>query len=627
MSEINKPLFRKYRGELNALTFNSRPIINRLTTIAGENKREAATILKAIEEHLSMTSATMKLPAFYLLDSIAKNVGDIYLHLLSSGMVKRMFMKTWCSVGDNVKKEMERVLKTWRDGFQGGGKNLFQPFVLKGIDEELARLKAQANRVGAIPTSDGVDLLDKLTNTQAYARKRSLDEQRQAMKRAAAASNGAKAAASVPPEKRPRPQPTQAKEPRNQRLLQDVNRIMLKKQVEQLRKPNDPLLYDVVTILSRIKQLVTETVLPDDQVAIIRQQLADIDGNGNGSSAAGISSLPASAPAAMEAERRSTTPPYSPPPHVLSAAVGSNANGKPQSAAAAAAAAAATAASVNKPKPQADPNLLVQNLLASPELINSLSKIAPSITSLLGGAGGGTGSRSQPQFPYESYTRFAQLEPIPLTHASIIRSRPGIHSILYKGYPNVCKQCGWRSDDSELGLKKMEQHLDWHFRRNRRSQQDRVRKANARGWYVGRGGWEAAATDEEAASGSAGAAGSGISRPGQTADALFASGLGGDKAAGPGAKLSGGNGSGSGSPPVEKLREQTVIVSTDNNNRPCPICKEHFERRFNEEEEEWEFVNAVLVDGAVYHATCRADLADAAVPAAAVPSPGASIAG
>ncbi|KAJ1960785.1 mRNA 3' end processing factor [Dipsacomyces acuminosporus] len=510
MAEINKTLYRMYRGELNALTFNSKPIINRLTEIAGENMREAPTILKALQDHLRMAGPKTKLPAFYLLDSIAKNVGHTYVHLLSNGLIKTIFMDTWRSVADNVRKEMERVLKTWREGFLGGSKNLFQPFVLRGIDEELNRLKAKASREAPISTTDGMDIMDKLTNTaQSYAKKRSLEQQYSARKQPSSASHPA-----VPPEKRPKT-PVSSKEPFNPSLLQEVNRIMLKKQVEQLRKPNDASLYEVVSILSRIKQLVAETVLPDDQVALIRKQIADIDSN--------------------------------------------------------------------------------------QDMSNGLSKIAPSITSLLGAGG----SPDQPQFPYESYTKLKQLEPIPLTHASVTRNRPGIYNILYKGYPNACKQCGWRSDDSEAGVKRMDQHLDWHFRRNRRSQEDRVRKANPRGWYVGQESWEAATAHEEAANG-AGAAANGMAE--QAADAANGTNK---AAAGSGQQGDGGSVS------VEELRELAVTVPTDHNNQPCPICKEPFERRFNEDEEDWEFVNAVLVDGTVYHATCRADLADAAVPAVA----------
>ncbi|KAJ1933602.1 mRNA 3' end processing factor, partial [Linderina pennispora] len=176
-AEINKDLYRKYRGELNALTFNAKPAITNLTKMADRYKNEAATILSALEDHLRMTSPHMKLPAFYLLDSIAKMVGGTYLYLLNS-RVQKLFLDTWQSVNDEVKAKLERVLMTWRNGFEGGKGNLFQPFVLRGIDEQLARLKAKGRREAAIPSNRGDDLLDKLQNTAALARKRAVDSKK-----------------------------------------------------------------------------------------------------------------------------------------------------------------------------------------------------------------------------------------------------------------------------------------------------------------------------------------------------------------------------------------------------------------------------------------------------------------
>ncbi|KAI1314511.1 mRNA 3' end processing factor [Mortierella claussenii] len=40
----------------------------------------------------------------------------------------------------------------------------------------------------------------------------------------------------------------------------------------------------------------------------------------------------------------------------------------------------------------------------------------------------------------------------------------------------------------------------------------------------------------------------------------------------------------------------------------CSICKEKFIKVWNENEEEWSYKNAIVVDGMIYHATCHADL-------------------
>ncbi|KAJ1941950.1 mRNA 3' end processing factor, partial [Linderina macrospora] len=173
-AEINRDLYRKYRGHLNTLTFAAKPAITDLTKMADRYKNDSVTILKALEDHLRMASPHMKLPAFYLLDSIAKMVGGNYLYLLNS-RVQKLFLETWQLVDDKVRAEMERVLGTWRFGYEGSKGNLFQPFVLRGIDEQLARLKAKGRREAAIPINRGGDLLDSLESTAAMGMKRKAD--------------------------------------------------------------------------------------------------------------------------------------------------------------------------------------------------------------------------------------------------------------------------------------------------------------------------------------------------------------------------------------------------------------------------------------------------------------------
>ncbi|KAJ1739093.1 mRNA 3' end processing factor [Coemansia sp. RSA 520] len=75
----NRPIYREFRNDLGKLTFNSKPIINSLSKKAEENVDDAESVLRAIEDHLRFTVPKYKLPAFYLLDSIAKNVGGMYV--------------------------------------------------------------------------------------------------------------------------------------------------------------------------------------------------------------------------------------------------------------------------------------------------------------------------------------------------------------------------------------------------------------------------------------------------------------------------------------------------------------------------------------------------------------------
>lgn len=55
----------------------------------------------------------MKLPSFYLLDAIAKNVYDVYASIFSR-IVVPLFMDTYFQVDPNTRIKMEEMLLTWR---------------------------------------------------------------------------------------------------------------------------------------------------------------------------------------------------------------------------------------------------------------------------------------------------------------------------------------------------------------------------------------------------------------------------------------------------------------------------------------------------------------------------------
>jgi hypothetical protein len=55
----------------------------------------------------------MKLPCFYLLDAIAKNVYDVYASVFSR-IVVSLFVDTYFQVDPNTRIKMEEMLLTWR---------------------------------------------------------------------------------------------------------------------------------------------------------------------------------------------------------------------------------------------------------------------------------------------------------------------------------------------------------------------------------------------------------------------------------------------------------------------------------------------------------------------------------
>ena len=57
----------------------------------------------------------MKLFAFYLLDTISKNVYELYAHRFSSFVVP-LFLESYSQVDESTRGKMEEMLLTWRTG-------------------------------------------------------------------------------------------------------------------------------------------------------------------------------------------------------------------------------------------------------------------------------------------------------------------------------------------------------------------------------------------------------------------------------------------------------------------------------------------------------------------------------
>ncbi|KAJ2312155.1 mRNA 3' end processing factor [Coemansia sp. RSA 2705] len=574
----NRPIYREYRNDLNKLTFNSKPIINDLSKKAEVNADDAESVLKAIEDHLRFTVPKYKLPAFYLLDSIAKNVGGMYVSLLH-GRLDRIFVDMWRSVDDAVRAKMERTMGTWRNGFEGGTRHLFPEFVLRKIEEDIARLKARAKETAKmVPDATSDDLLDNLTGMQSYAKKRALEERQQSAQRAVVARadsyNGSGHHRHHDQRnghhKRQRT-PEKAKGVFNHELLQQINSMIMKKKVEMLRRPTDTHLFAVHDALKEYKAIVLEAELPPERVREIREQLAALDSIPGGGFASNGGAPPPSN--GRPAENGSTTLPL--PAADAHVAKNERANGN-------ATGGAPTSIATTTPPANNGPdtNQLLHNIMAQPGLLDKLSSLN-NLGKLASGLPQSLGSMLVPQHQAGTgYKEFSQLEPIPLTQVSIARMRPGIYDILYAGFGSQCSQCGWRAREGDD--ENMKKHLDWHFRRNLRLQNERERRPAPRGWYLDQALWEAGAAAAEAGD-----------QPAAAAAAATPADMGA-----------------SGEDSAEKAKaelQRMTVAAPPNHNEPCAVCKEAFERRFNEDDEDWELVNAVVVDSTIVHATCNAE--------------------
>lgn len=180
-----------------------------------------------------------------------------------------------------------------------------------------------------------------------------------------------------------------------------------------------------------------------------------------------------------------------------------------------------------------------------------------------------------------TYRRAILAHPMKLTNADITKKRPQIVQFLYDQLPVQCKQCGIRFSDSIAGKKKMQDHLDMHFRQNRKANQS-VGRGHSRSWFVDAEDWINDVPSETNGKGDA----DGHRR--LSAKAAAAAEVAKRDA---------------------ELRAQFVVVPPGDEAKTisCPICKETLKSEFLEEDEDWVWKNAVMKDDRVYHATCHAE--------------------
>ncbi|XP_078371534.1 uncharacterized protein LOC144655193 [Oculina patagonica] len=116
MESGEEAICEEYESSLEDLSFNSKPLINVLTMLAEENSQYASSITQLIANRIYQVPQQTKLPSLYLLDSIVKNVGGEYLHLVAQ-IMEKTFTCVFEKADEKTRRDLFKLRNTWAQYF------------------------------------------------------------------------------------------------------------------------------------------------------------------------------------------------------------------------------------------------------------------------------------------------------------------------------------------------------------------------------------------------------------------------------------------------------------------------------------------------------------------------------
>lgn len=492
-----------YAVALQELTFNSKPIINNLTITAGESKSCAEAIARLIEQRIATAGAGQRLPLLYLLDSICKNIGVPYVGHFA-GNLAATFLSTYAAVDGQQRSAMMHLLRTWPPVF--------------GADA-VARITAEA---AAIDAQEGLVTVPKSSAELQL-------------------SNPATA---------PPPRPTSAAVDRVAQLLAKSRSLAVPAPVQSLPAVQQPQSFAAAPYqappLTQAQPLPQGPATQVDLTSLLGQ-LASVVG-GMQSSAQQLNppaqnftpfpsqSLPQASPyyqggnlaphvAPYQAPQAQFFPPThsQPPPHF---------QGGPQF--------------------SGPPQMRGRDMGGPPQ---SHGTFPPPHHR---GYGGYPPQRERQQPPPQFSGRHgnpAGASRVPSVHfdSEVMKVRHrSVIDALYGDLKVQCKSCGLRFSDQS----KMEPHMDWHFKRNRR-EKTKLKKPISRSWFLETHEWNAFEGREIF-----------------TQTAPFFEGA------------------------VRKEDdEEECVVRADDSQPACGMCSEEFEKFWDSDQEDWMYRDARRDEG------------------------------
>jgi len=141
LSGVEKDAIAAYAAELEALTFNSKPIISSLTMIAEELLPYARSVVAVIEKKINKASPDKKLPLIYLLDSICKNLAGAYSEEVARKLPSIM-ASAYIACTPKVRNALDFLVTTWN--------GVFPPSVVREVVREMKLAAKEAAQSSAV---------------------------------------------------------------------------------------------------------------------------------------------------------------------------------------------------------------------------------------------------------------------------------------------------------------------------------------------------------------------------------------------------------------------------------------------------------------------------------------------
>ncbi|KAJ3789496.1 hypothetical protein GGU11DRAFT_778359 [Lentinula aff. detonsa] len=436
---------RDFSSRLAELTINSRPLIQNLSMMAHDYSRFADIVAQCIDAHIRKVPPWVKLPVFYLLDMISKNIYEPYARHFARSVIS-LFIDTYQQVDEPTRNKMVELALTWRTG-SPTGKELFGLPAQVQIERSIWGDGSNSSSTNGFYTGVG-----QITKAQ---------------------------------------------------VLSELEFTLGQKERAVQTNPNDFTSKNHVNVLHQLRKIVEAGVSQNDLQQILNQLRTLMRSNAQQS----LPPPPPLPPASTQqwASNSYSTPPapmliHPPSNPIIPAPANFNAAPSYPLPTFEPVDTSSTQLSFISPTPvpaiaTAGPSTQTPDFTS---LLSSLVK-AGVVTANSTPTGAGATVHDEGAVVMSEaivkaredarlYRKSILSHSVQLTAAAITKTRPPINDLLYDQHGAQCKQCGIRFLDTADGKKALESHLDMHFRQNLKANQN-IGRGHSRSWFVGAEDW------------------------------------------------------------------------------------------------------------------------------------------